>query len=256
MSGGSELDPLALFRIDGRVAVVTGASAGLGSRFARVLDAAGARIVLAARRKDRLEALAEQLQDPVVVATDLAADGAAAELIDIALDATGRIDILVNNAGASDEIPARDFPVERFREIVDINLIVPFALAQAAARAMPDGGSIVNIASQYGLVGVNAGIVAYVASKGGLVTLTRQLAVEWARSGVRVNAIAPGYFPTEMTVGIFDSGTTERWMRRTSPMGRGGDEHELDGALLYLASDASSYVTGAVLSVDGGWTAV
>jgi NAD(P)-dependent dehydrogenase (short-subunit alcohol dehydrogenase family) len=213
-------------------------------------------VVLAARRKDRLDGLAEQLRDPIVVPIDLAADGAAAELIELTLDTAGRVDILINNAGSSDDIPARDFPVERFREIVDINLIVPFALAQAAARSMPEGGSIVNIASQYGLVGVNAGIAAYTASKGGLVNLTRQLAVEWARSGVRVNAIAPGYFPTEMTEGIFDGGETEQWLRRISPMGRGGDEHELDGALLYLASDASSYVTGAVLSVDGGWTAV
>ena len=252
------LDPLGAFRLDAKVAVVTGASSGLGARFARVLDAVGARVVITARRAERLDELAAELTDPLVVAADLAEPGAANAVVEAAMARFGRLDVLVNNAGASDDIPARDFPVDRFREIVEVNLVAPFALAQAAARPMVDsgrGGSIVNIASQYGVVGVNAGIVAYAASKGGLVNLTRQLAVEWARSGVRVNAIGPGYFRTEMTAGVFDDDVTEAWLRRTTPLGRGGDAHELDGALLYLASDASSYTTGAILAVDGGWTA-
>ncbi len=253
------LDPIARFPLDGKVAVVTGASSGLGTRFARVLDAAGARVVLAARRIDRLDALANEMNDAVAVECDLAQPHAPAAIVDAARERYGRVDVLVNNAGASDEVPAIDFPIDRFREILEINLVASFALSQSAARAMIDtsgGGSIINIASQYGLVGVNAGIAGYAASKGGLVNLTRQLAAEWARVGVRVNALAPGYFRTEMTSGLFDSDASLDWIARTSPMGRPGEEHELDGALLFLAGDASSYVTGSVLSVDGGWTAV
>ncbi len=252
------LDPLASFRLDGKVAVVTGASSGLGGRFARVLDAVGARVVLTARRHERLDALATELTDALAIACDLTDPRAPSDLIDAAVARYGRVDVLVNNAGASDDIPALDFPPERFREITDVNLVAPFTLAQAAARAMVDaghGGTIVNIASQYGLVGVNAGIAAYAASKGGLVNLTRQLAVEWARLGIRVNALAPGYFRTEMTTEVFGVERTHAWLRRVSPMGRGGELAELDGALLYLASDASAYTTGAVLAVDGGWTA-
>jgi NAD(P)-dependent dehydrogenase (short-subunit alcohol dehydrogenase family) len=251
------LDPLAAFRLDGRVAIVTGASSGLGARFARVLHAAGAQVVVAARRRDRLDALAATLPGSLAVPVDLTAPDAAARLVEAAVARFGRVDVLVNNAGATADVAALDLPVERFRAVVEVNLTVPFALAQAVARPMVDqgGGTIVNIASQYGTVGVNAGIAAYAGSKGGLVNLTRQLAVEWARRGIRVNALAPGYFPSEMTTEVFGDEATSRWLRRTSPMGRGGEEHELDGALLFLASDASSYVTGAVLAVDGGWTA-
>lgn len=250
----SELD---IFRLDGRVAIVTGASSGLGSRFARVLHAAGARVVVAARRRDPLDELVRDLPGALAVPIDLTDEGAPEALVRTAVEHGGRLDVVVNNAGASTDVPALDLPVDRFREIVEINLTVPFALAQAAARVMVTarGGTIVNVASQYGLVGVNAGIVAYAASKGGLVNLTRQLAVEWARQGVRVNALAPGYFRTEMTTDLFADGRSSAWLRRTSPMGRAGDEHELDGALLFLAGDASSYTTGAVLTVDGGWTA-
>jgi NAD(P)-dependent dehydrogenase (short-subunit alcohol dehydrogenase family) len=253
-----DLDPLGRFRLDDKVVIVTGASSGLGTRFAQVLDAAGAHVVITARRAERLDALAADLTDSLVIAADLAVPGAVDALVAAAIERFGHVDVVVNNAGASDDIPALDFPVDRFREIVEVNLVAPFALAQAAAREMiasGRGGSIVNIASQYGLVGVNAGIVAYAASKGGLVNLTRHLAVEWARAGVRVNAIAPGYFRTEMTNDVFDDDKTEAWLRRTAPIGRGGEAHELDGALLYLASDASSYTTGAIVAVDGGWTA-
>jgi NAD(P)-dependent dehydrogenase (short-subunit alcohol dehydrogenase family) len=254
-------DPLASFRLDGRVAVVTGASSGLGAQFARVLDAAGASVVLAARRAERLEDLAGGLRDAHCVPCDLSADDAPAGLVAATLERFGRVDVLVNNAGVSEPTPALDEPTDHFLGTLRVNLVAPFELARECARAMIDAGHagvIINVASVWGLVGVGqipeAG---YAASKGGLVNMTRELAAQWARRGVRVNCLAPGWFRTEMTDGLmFGDERAERWMRQRTPMGRGGDEHELDGALLFLASDASSFVTGQVVCVDGGWTAI
>jgi NAD(P)-dependent dehydrogenase (short-subunit alcohol dehydrogenase family) len=254
------LNPLGQFDLAGRVALVTGASSGLGARFARVLDAAGARVVLVARRRERLEALATELTGALLAPCDLGRAETLERPVAEAVSAFGRLDILINNAGTSDPGPALEEPVERFADTLALNLVAPFVLAQAAARDMyrrGKGGSIVNIASILGLVGLGripqAG---YAASKGGLINLTRELAAQWSRDGIRVNAIAPGWFASEMTQELFVAERGQAFIRQGAPMGRPGQEHELDGALLFLASDASSYVTGQVIAVDGGWSAV
>jgi len=253
----STLDPLASFRLDGKVALVTGASSGLGARFARVLDAAGAQVVLVARRADRLEALASELTGARAISLDLAEPGAAENLV----AQVGPVDVLVNNAGTTDVVPALEETTAAFRRVLELNLVVPFILGREAARSMTDRGvpgSIVNVASIIGLVGLGQiPQASYAASKGGLVNMTRELAAQWARKDVRVNALAPGWFRSEMTEGkMFGDEGGERWIRGRTPMGRGGEEAELDGALLFLASPASTFVTGQVLCVDGGWTSI
>lgn len=251
-----------LFRLDGSVAVVTGASSGLGVRFAEVLHAAGAGVVVAARRTDRIEALAARHEHMQAVACDVADDLACAHLVDAAVayaaDTGRRFDVLVNNAGISGVFPAEDEPVEHFERVVDVNLNALFVLSQLAGRHfLAQGrGSIVNIASMLGLV-ASAPIkqASYAASKGAVVNLTRELGCQWGRKGVRVNAIGPGWFPSELTGDMFGDESSMAYVARNCPMGRAGDPAELDGALLFLASDASSYVTGQTLAVDGGWTA-
>lgn len=250
----------AAFRLDGKVAVVTGASSGLGERFARVLNAAGARVVLAARRLDRLEQLAAELNDAVPVACDLSRSEELELPVQRAIESCGRVDIVVNNAGIERSRPAVEETEEVFREVLEVNLVAPFMLARAAARDMLSRearGSIVNIASVLGMVGVGRPPqAAYAASKGGLINLTRELSAQWARDGIRVNAIAPGFFGSEMTDELFADASGFKWVARHTAINRHGHPHELDGALLFLASDASSYVTGAVLPVDGGWTSI
>jgi NAD(P)-dependent dehydrogenase (short-subunit alcohol dehydrogenase family) len=248
------------FRLDGRVALVTGASAGLGARFAGVLADAGAAVVLVARRADRLEAVAADLPgDPVVAPADLADPDQRDAAVAAALDRHGRVDVLVNNAGISDgpqRAEAED-PAD-FARAVELNLNAAFHLSRLVVPSMIEAGrgSIVNIASVHGLVASSPNRQAgYVASKSGLVGLTRELATQWATSGVRVNAIAPGYFATDLTGEMIASETGREWIERNTPMRRVGAEHELDGALLFLAGDASSYVTGQTIAVDGGWTA-
>ncbi len=260
MSTTSPIDVSGAFGLDGRVAVVTGASSGLGDRFARVLHAAGAHVVVAARRHDRLEQLVAELGErATAVAADLTLAEDRIRLIDVATAISGRVDVLVNNAGRSEPTPAEDETVEHFVDTMDLNVVAPFHLSQLAAASMlaAGRGSIVNIASILGMV-ASAPMkdASYCASKGAVVNLTRQLGCEWGRKGVRVNAIAPGWFPSEMTqADMFDDDKGADFVSRNTPMGRPGTVDELDGALLFLASDASTYVTGQILAVDGGWTA-
>jgi len=247
--------------MEGRVAAVTGASSGLGARFARVLADHGARVVLAARREERIAALAAELgaERAVAVPADVTDEHALRAVIDTAVRRFGGLDVLVNNAGISRVSRAVDESTDSFREVLEVNLVALFAACREAARVMiPAGrGSIVNVASALGLVGLGRiPQASYTASKGGVVNLTRELAAQWARHGVRVNAIAPGWFPSEMTAGMFSDERSLRFIERTVPMMRPGREDELDGVLLFLASDASTYVCGQTIAVDGGWTAV
>jgi NAD(P)-dependent dehydrogenase (short-subunit alcohol dehydrogenase family) len=255
----STIDLTTPFQLDGRVAVVTGASSGLGDRFARVLHAAGATVVAAARRTDRLEALADELGDRLVPMTcDVSVDEDCERLIAAAIDREGHLDVLVNNAGIGTPVAAEDEAIDAFRQVVDVNLNGLFLLSQLAGRHMIGrrSGTIVNVASVLGQV-ASAPIkqASYCATKGAVVNLTRELGVQWARKGIRVNALAPGWFPSEMTELMFTDDGANQYMQRNCPMARAGEVHELDGALLFLASDASSYMTGQTLTVDGGWVA-
>ncbi len=250
--------PEDLFSLRGRVAVVTGASSGIGESFARVLAAAGANVVVAARREGRIAALAESLGEVAAHFTcDVTDQEQVVSLMDFAMRRFGALDVVVNNAGVADPRPALEEPVERFREVVETNLVSVFSACQAAGRRMAEAGSgsIVNVASILGLVA--SGRIpqaSYTASKAGVVNLTRELAAQWAGRGIRVNAIAPGWFPTEMTSVMFEEGKGLAFIERNTPMRRGGRLEELSGALLLLASDAGSYITGQTLVVDGGWT--
>ena len=250
--------PLQSFRLDDRIAIVTGASSGLGAHFARVLHAVGAQVVLTARRADRLDELAVDLPDAHVCAADMADEAERERLIADVLERFGRVDVLVNNAGVGGSVAVEDEELDRFRTSMEVNVTALWHLSKMCAPSMiaTGSGSIVNVASMLGHVGSTPVKQAhYCASKGAVVNLTRELALQWARKGVRVNALCPGWFPSEMTEGMDSDDGSKRFIAANSPIPRMGELHELDGALLLLASQAGSFLTGQSIIVDGGWTA-
>lgn len=246
-----------MFSLNGRVALVTGASSGLGVQFAKALADNGAAVALVARRADRLKSLKDEIEGKggraVAIEADVTDHAAIARAFDAAEKAFGTVTILVNNAGIAHGGRAVEMPPEEWRKVLSTNLDAVFFWAQEAARrllAAKKQGAIVNIASVLGLA-VSKGAVAYAAAKAGVVQVTKALAVELAFKGVRVNAIAPGWFVTEMNDDYL-SGEAGDAIKREIPIGRFGNPGDLDGALLLLVSDAGSYITGATIVVDGG----
>jgi NAD(P)-dependent dehydrogenase (short-subunit alcohol dehydrogenase family) len=258
------MDIAALFSLKGRSAIVTGASSGLGVTFAEVLAAAGAGVVLAARRTDKLEEVRRRIEQAggtaVALACDVADPAQVARLMAQTAERFGRIDVLVNNAGIVPDggmMPER-LPHELFEQTIRTNLLgVWYCCREAAPYMLRDGkgGSIVNVASISGMVGLRDHPPAYQASKAAVIHLTRNLACSWGDRGVRVNALAPGWFPSEMTAGVFSMPGFLPWAGQSAAMNRVGRPEELAGALLLLASDAGSFISGSTLVVDGGLAA-
>ncbi len=251
------------FDLTGQVAIVTGCSTGLGVQMAKALASQGAKIVALARRKEKIDAVAAEIAQTYHVETlalpcDITDTARVDAVIDEVVAKWGRIDILINNAGTGAVAPAEDITDEQFSGEMSVDLFGTFKVARAVAKKAMIGakyGRIINIASMYGLVGNKiAGSAPYHAAKGGVVNLTRALAAEWGKYGITVNSICPGYFYTPLTKETLDSDFFQQNARTMIPMERYGNEGELDSAAIFLASPASSYVTGVALPVDGGYT--
>ncbi len=254
-----------LFDLSGRVALVTGGSRGLGLQIAEGLGEMGARVALSARKADELDAAVAHLAAQGIEATGIACDmqdaAAIGPMVQKAIDTLGPIDILVNNAGTTWGAPALDHPLEAWHKVLNLNLTAMFVTCQEVGRRsmVPRrAGRIVNVASILGLVGSGSastpGTIAYNASKGGVVNFTRTLAAEWAQYDINVNAIAPGFFPTKMTKGLLEM--MGEHAGRSAPLKRLGGPEDLKGIAVLLASDAGSFITGQIVAVDGGVTAI
>jgi len=250
-----------IFDLTGKVAVVTGASSGLGARFTEVLAEHGAKVALVARRADRLGALAKKIGEErsLVVSCDVVDTAAVKKAVAGVVKHFGKIDILVNCAGVATAMPSAQHSDSEWSRVIDTNLTATFVMCREVGKEMLKNnyGKIINLGSIHSRVTMpGLPIAAYCASKGGVLMLTEALAVEWANDGITVNAIGPSYFPSEMTGDVLADPKFLKKVQEMCPMGRAGKEGELDGALLYFASDASSFTTGQLLNVDGGWTAV
>ncbi len=249
-----------LFDLTGQVAIVTGGSRGLGFQVAEALVEYGASLLLVARKAPPLEAAAEELRKSgchvVTLAADMTDFNAAGKIVQTAMDQFGRIDILVNNAGATWGAPAEDYPTEAWLKVLNTNMTGPFLLTQEVARKamIPNGvGAILNVASVAGLQGHHhsmPGTIAYNTSKSAMINFTRALAAEWGKYGIRVNAIAPGYFPSKMTAGTLEKHQQDLVDR--TPLNKLGGPNDLKGPAVLLASAAGGHITGQVLTVDGG----
>jgi NAD(P)-dependent dehydrogenase (short-subunit alcohol dehydrogenase family) len=253
--------PLDLFRLDGRVALITGGAGGLGLVFARALAGAGADVAVLGRRADAAQAAAVAVAEAsgrrtLAVAADVTDPEQVRAAVDRVRAQLGRLDILVNSAGVNIRRPSLDFTLDDWRKVLDINLTGTFICSQAAAPAMIAGGwgRVINISSMLGTVGLSER-PAYTAAKGGVIQLTRTLALEWAQHKVTVNAMAPGPFGTEMNRPLIENPASYRAFADKIPLNRWGEPEELAGPIVFLASEASSFMTGAVLTIDGGWTA-
>ncbi|GAA2734293.1 SDR family NAD(P)-dependent oxidoreductase [Actinocorallia aurantiaca] len=247
-----------MFELKGRVAIVTGASSGLGASVARTLASAGARVAVVARRRDRLEGLAGEI-DGMAVACDLSELDGVGSVVPAVAAELGPPEILVNAAGSMFTTErAESEPLDAVRQTMSLNLMAPLLLAQAVFPHMRAAGrgSIVNISSISGRVGI-PGIpqASYAASKAGLSGLAAELAVQWARHSIRVNTVAPGFFRSEITGVLYESERAAEYLRRNTPLPMEGSAEDIVGAVLWLASDAGRYVTGQTIVVDGGWTA-
>ncbi len=251
-----------LFSLQGKTAIVTGAGAGLGAVFARALAEAGASVLCADINEDHAIRTATSLVgdglNAIPLRADVTSESDVSEMIEEAVDRMGGLDILVNNAGIAAVGPPEATSLEDWQRVIDVNLTGVFLCAKAAGAVMIAAGTagrIINIAS---IIGAGAaypvGAAGYAASKGAVVNLTRELAVQWAQHGIRVNAIGPAYFPSDMTAGLLEDKNLTASIESRVPMGRLGRPDELRGPIVFLASDASSYVTGQTLYVDGGWT--